>query len=390
MKRNDAYYLKLAYKLALKAKGMTSPNPLVGSVVVKNGRIVGKGFHRKAGTAHAEIIAIENAGQKAEGASLYVTLEPCSHFGRTPPCVHKIIQSGVKEVIVGMPDPNPRNNGRGINILRQNKIKVRVCLPQDELKKMNEVFIKYITKCLPFVTVKVGQSLDGKIATHTGNSKWITSDKSRAFSRKIRASFDAIMVGVNTVLRDDPGLCAWFSKKPACQPARLASSADRPACLPERQVLSAGRQPTIIVVDSHLSTPASAKIFAKNSNVIIVTLPSKSGQETQNRKALSEKAKILEVKDKNGQINLRDMMKKLARMEISNILVEGGGMLIGSLFDEQLVDKVMFFISPKIIGGKDATSSVMGKGVGRVDSAIKLKQMRLRRIAEDILVEAYV
>jgi diaminohydroxyphosphoribosylaminopyrimidine deaminase/5-amino-6-(5-phosphoribosylamino)uracil reductase len=362
MKKDDIYYMKIARDLALKARGKTSPNPLVGAVVVRNNRIVGRGFHKKCGTAHAEIIALDNAGQNAEGAKLYVTLEPCGHYGRTPPCVHKIIQSGVKEVVVGMLDPNPVNNGKSIQILRQNKIKVKVGLLEEELKKINESFIKFIIKREPFITVKSGQSLDGKIATRTGDSKWITSDQSRQFSSRMRSSFDAIMVGVNTVLRDDPRLNAWSSKK----------------------------QPVKIIIDSRLSTPPDANIFSNNSEVIIVTLASKSGQETQNRKALSQKARILEVKDKNGQVNLKNMMKQLARMEIVTILVEGGGMLVGSLFDEELVDKVIFYISPKIIGGKDATSSVMGKGVARIDRAVKLRHVSVRRIAEDILVEGYV
>jgi len=362
--------MRIARDLALKAKGKTSPNPLVGAMVVKDNRIVGKGFHKKCGAAHAEVVALDNAGKKCEGAKLYVTLEPCGHYGRTPPCVHRIIQSGVKEVIVGMVDPNPVNNGKSIQILRQNKIKVKVGLLEEELAKINEVFIKYITKREPFVTVKTGQSLDGKIATRTGDSKWITSDQSRQFSRRLRSSFDAIMVGVNTVLRDDPRLDAWFSGSSGGGSLR--------------------KQPVKIIIDSRLSTPADANIFSKNSEVIIVTLASKSGQETQNRKALSQKAKILEVKDKSGQVNLKNMMKQLARMEIANILVEGGGMLIGSLFDEKLVDKVLIFISPKIIGGKDAISSVMGKGIARVDKAIRLKQVSVRRISEDILVEGYV
>ncbi|MCX5711828.1 MAG: bifunctional diaminohydroxyphosphoribosylaminopyrimidine deaminase/5-amino-6-(5-phosphoribosylamino)uracil reductase RibD, partial [Candidatus Omnitrophica bacterium] len=244
MKKDDLYFMKMCRDLALKAKGKTSPNPLVGAVVVKKNQVIGKGFHKRAGTAHAEVIALDNAGEKSEGAKLYVTLEPCGHFGRTPPCVHKIIQSGIKEVIVGMLDPNPLNNGKSIHILRQNKIKVKVGLLEEELKKINETFIKYITRREPFVTVKAGQSLDGKIATRTGDSKWITSDRSRQFSRSLRSSFDAIMVGVNTVLRDDPRLDAWFgSGKPA---------------------LPAGRQPIKIIVDSRLSTPADANIFSKN------------------------------------------------------------------------------------------------------------------------------
>jgi diaminohydroxyphosphoribosylaminopyrimidine deaminase/5-amino-6-(5-phosphoribosylamino)uracil reductase len=308
------------------------------------------------------VIALEQAAAGAQNATLYVTLEPCTHFGKTPPCVHKIISSGIKEAIIGMIDPNPKNNGKGVEILRNSKIKVKVGFLQDQLRRINEVFIKYMTKRIPYITVKVGQSLDGKIATRTGDSKWITSDKSRTLAHRLRSNYDAIMVGVNTILRDNPRLSAPGSDK------RLVK----------------------IVVDSQLSTPQDANIFSKDNPVIIVTLATPPGQETENRKILAQKAKILEVKEKAGQINLKDMLKKLAQQEISNILVEGGGTLIGTLFDEGLVDKVLFFTSPKIIGGKDAISSVMGHGITRVDKSIKLKDVKLKHIGEDFLVEGYV
>lgn len=356
------YYMNKAMRLALRAQGKTSPNPLVGALVVKNNKIIGSGFHKKAGLAHAEIVALNQAGEKAKGATLYVTLEPCAHFGKTPPCVNAIIKSGIKEVIIGMIDPNPLNNGKGIAILRQNKIKVEVGFLEEQLKRINEGFVKFMTKRMPFITIKVAQSLDGKIATKTGDSKWITSDKSRTFAHKRRANFDAIMAGVNTVLRDNPRLDSWFSKK----------------------------HPIKIIVDSQLSTPTNSNIFSSAAKVIIVTLAVRSGQETENRKALSSKAQILEVKESSGQINLRDMFKKLAALGITNVLVEGGGTLIGSLFDEGLVDKIIFFISPKIIGGKDAISSVMGTGISRIDRAFKLKHMKIKKIGEDLLVEAYV
>jgi diaminohydroxyphosphoribosylaminopyrimidine deaminase/5-amino-6-(5-phosphoribosylamino)uracil reductase len=352
----------LALKLALKAKGKTFPNPMVGALVVKDGKIIGKGFHARAGLPHAEVIALDEAGKKAKGAVLYVTLEPCVHFGRTPPCVNRIIDSKVKEVVIGMVDPNPLNNGKGLAMLRQCGIRVRCAVLEDKLRKLNAVFVKYITKKMPFVTVKAAQSLDGRIATKTGDSKWITTDKSRSLAHRMRAEFDAVMVGVNTVLRDNPKLDAWFSR----------------------------RQPVKVIVDSQLSTPDKSNVFSDGSPVVIITLPSRPGQETENRKALALKAKILEVKEKDGQINLKDMLKKLLRMGIGNILVEGGGTLHGSLFDEGLVDKVMFFISPRIIGGKEAISSVMGKGVSRVEKAVRLKDVTLSRLAEDILVEGYI
>ncbi|MBU4346160.1 MAG: bifunctional diaminohydroxyphosphoribosylaminopyrimidine deaminase/5-amino-6-(5-phosphoribosylamino)uracil reductase RibD [Candidatus Omnitrophica bacterium] len=361
-KKDHVYFMNLAMRLAEKAKGQTYPNPLVGAMIVKNGRVVGRGYHHKAGLAHAEAIALDDAGRLAKGATLYVTLEPCVHFGKTPPCVDKIVRSGIREVIIGMIDPNPLTNGGAINMLRQHRIKVKVGFLEDKLKAQNEVFIKYITQRVPFVTVKVAQSLDGKIATKTADSKWITSDKARTYAHRLRQNYDAIIVGVNTILRDNPALEAWFSR----------------------------RQPQKIIVDSQLSTPQEAKIFSKNSSVIIVTLTEEVGQETENRGLLAAQARILEAKEKEGQINLKDMMKKLARMGISNILVEGGGTLIGSLFDEGLVDKVLFFISPKIIGGKEAISSVMGKGIARIEKAVKLKDVKLTRLGGDFLVEGYV
>jgi len=353
------YFMKKALSLALRAKGRTSPNPLVGAVIVKNGKVISSGYHKQAGSPHAETQAIDKAGKSARRGTLYITLEPCVHYGRTPPCVDKIIASGIKKVIVGMVDPNPLNNGKGIASLREHGIKVEVGFLGNRLKEINAPFIKYITKKMPFITAKVGQSLDGKIATRTGESKWITSDKARSLVHGLRGEYDAIMVGVNTIIRDNPFLALRNSKEPIKR----------------------------IIVDSHLSTPANANVFSRPGEVIIATLKATGGQETENRNLLSRKAKILEVKDANGEVNLYDLLKKLARLEISNILVEGGGGLIGSLFDCALVDKILFFIAPKIIGGKDSISSVMGRGISRIDKAVKVKDIRIKKIGEDFLIE---
>lgn len=358
---NNEYFINKALLLALKAKGDTFPNPLVGAVVVKNGKIAGEGYHKKCGGVHAEVTAIEKASALARGATLYVTLEPCAHYGRTAPCIDKILEAGIRKVVVGMIDPNPLNNGKGIKLLKERGIKVEVGVLEDKLRKINEPFIKYITKRMPFVTVKVGQSLDGKISTKNGDSKWITSDKAREFSHKFRRYYDAIMVGVNTIIRDNPYLTSMNSLRPL----------------------------TRIIVDSHLSTPANSNIFQKPNPIIIATLKATTGQVTENRELLSQKAKILEVKENNGQINLYDLLKKLAHLEISNILVEGGGSLIGSLFDSGMVDKILFFIAPKIIGGKDSISSVMGRGVSRIDRAIRLRDVKIKKIGDDLLVEGY-
>ncbi len=361
MSKNE-YFIRKALSLALKAKGMTFPNPLVGAVVVKRGRIVGKGYHKKAGSPHAEVEAIGSSGKRAKGAVLYVTLEPCTHYGRTPPCVDKILEAGIKKVVVGMVDPNPLNNGKGIKLLREHKVKVEVGFLEDELRGINQPFIKYISRKTPLITVKVGQSLDGKIASRTGDSKWITSDKARGLAHRLRLEYDGIMVGANTVISDNPFLVSG---------------------VPEHIL-------TRIIVDSHLGTPYNANIFQKPGPVIIATLKETAGQETENRNLLSQKAGILEVRENQGQVNLYDLLKKLAQAGLTNILVEGGGTLIGSLFDCNLVDRVLFFIAPKIIGGKDAKSSVMGRGVAYVDKAVKLKDVTIKKIDEDFLVEGVI
>lgn len=356
LKKNSyEYFMRRAIHLALKSKN-PRPNPYVGALVVKNNKVISSGFHKKAGSPHAEVIALDKAGARAQGASLYVTLEPCCHFGRTPPCTDKIIESGIKEVIVGMTDPNPVNNGKGIKLLRAAGIKVKAGILEKEARKINPVFIKYISQKMPYICVKAGQSLDGKIATRNFDSRWVTGRAARDFSRKLRGEFDAIMMGVNTVIKDDP---------------RLSGTAKN----------------IKIIVDTRLKTPLKARIFDEGK-VIIVT--NKKITDSKAERLIKKGAQIINIGIKDGRVNLRQMMRKLAGIEISKIFVEGGGELIGSLFDEKLVDEVKFFISPKIIGGRNAVSSVAGKGVARLNSAIRLRDIKIRMIGEDLLVEGYV
>lgn len=361
IKKDDKFYMDLCLKLALKARGRTSPNPLVGALIVKNNRIISKGYHKKAGSAHAESIALDRAKNKAKNATLYVTLEPCTHHGRTPPCVDKIIKSGLKRVVIGMLDPNPINNGKGVSLLKKHKIKVKVAVSEEALRKINQPFIKYITGGLPFVTVKVGQSLDGRIATSRFQSKWITSEKSREFSHRIRKYFDAVMFGINTVIRDNPSLRGVAVK---------------------------------IVVDSSLRVPLDSRILSNepNSKVIIATshlrLKGLEGLAEKIQKLKEKNITILELKEKNGRVDLKQLMRKLAKIGIINILAEGGGELNGSLFDSKLVDKIMFFVAPKIIGGKNAVSSVEGQGRDLIYQAIKLKDTTIKKIGPDYLFEA--
>lgn len=361
MKSRHEYFMRLALQEALKAKGNTSPNPLVGAVVVKNKKVISLGFHKKAGLAHAEIEAFKNCRASLKGSTLYVTLEPCCFFGRTPPCTDAIINAGIKKVIIGMVDPNPKNNGKGIKILRQNKIKVEVGFLEAELRKINEPYIKYITKKIPFVSVKVGQSLDGKIATMVYQSKWITSLVSRNYSHKLRRDFDAIMIGINTLIRDNPRLEASLKK---------------------RKIFK-------IIVDPQLKIPLNSKILKHNSNCVIVATSFKA--DCNKEKKLEDLgAMVLRLNGSLHRLNLKSLLKKLGLMEITNILVEGGGTLIGSLFDRHLVDKIFFFIAPKIIGGEQAISSVMGEGIRNIKDIIQFKDVEVKRIGQDYLFEATV
>jgi len=363
IKKDDKFYMSLCLKLALKAKGKTFPNPLVGALVVKNNRIISGAFHKKAGSLHAETLALAKAKTKSRGATLYVTLEPCAHYGKTPPCVDQIIKSGIKNVVVGMIDPNPVNNGKGVAILRKHGIKVKVGVLEKELVLINLPFIKYITTSLPLVTVKVAQSLDGRIATSRFQSKWITSDQARGFSHSLRKYYDAIILGVNTVVRDNPLL---------------------------------KEMPIKVVVDSSLRIPLEARILSEESKgkVIIACIRSRlkeaEGMGPKTDKIKEKNCQILELKEKNGKVDLKQLMRKLADLGIINVLVEGGGELIGSLFDAKLVDKIMFFTAPKIIGGKNAVSSVEGQGRDLIYQAIKLRNLTVKKVGPDFLFEADV
>ncbi len=343
MRAQDKRFIKISLELASKAKGLTSPNPCVGAVVVKNGRIIGKGYHKYAGGPHAEIYALRQAGKRAEGATLYVSLEPCSHYGRTPPCVDAIISSGIKRVVAAMKDPNPKNNGKGLRILRRNGIKADVGILEAEARRLNEDFVKYITKRMPFVAVKVAQTLDGKIATRTGDSKWITGQKARKFVHKLRSEVDAIMVGRGTVLKDDPLLTVRLKGRKVKQPLR-------------------------IILSGRSKIPSKARILnSKGGGVIIVT-----------------------TKEKSRRVDIRPLLKELAKREITSVLIEGGGETIASAFEAGVVDKVYFFIAPKVIGGREAPTSVEGKGVEKAGKAVRIEKTSFHKIGDDLLIEGYV
>lgn len=344
-----------AIALALKARD-PRPNPYVGALLVKNGRVISRGFHRGPGRPHAEVVCLKAAGRRARGAVLYVTLEPCRHFGRTPPCAPEIIKAGVRRVVVAGADPNPLNCGQGIRQLRRAGIEVTTNVLSVEAKETNRAFFKYITRGMPYVCLKLAQSLDGKIATRSFRSRWITGGQSRKFAHRLRRDFDAIMVGSNTLLQDDPGLC--------------------------------GASKNIkIVVDTNLKVSLGAKIF-EQGEVIIATCAKRG---IRRKRQWGKMARIVVIeRDDDRRVDLKALMFELAGQGISKILVEGGGVLAGSLLDARLVDEAMFFIAPKIIGGRDAPGSVMGQGALYPDKAIELGQVSWQKAGDDFLLRGYI
>ena len=358
--------MKLALELAKKGIGIVHPNPMVGAVIVKDGKILGQGYHKKCGEGHAEVNAFKDAEEKnenVEGAEMYVTLEPCSHFGKTPPCADKIIEKKISKVFIGTLDPNPLVAGRGVKKLKDAGIYVEYGILESECYKLNEVFMKYIVKKEPFVVMKTGMSLDGKIATYSGESKWITEEKSREDVHNLRNELTGIMVGINTVLKDNPQL--------TCR-------------------VNGGRNPIRIIVDSTLKIPIDCKIVntAKEVETIIATTD-KANLDKIN--SLEDKGvKIIVVPSKNGKVNLKELMTILGKLKIDSILLEGGGTLNFSALEEGIVDKVKIYIAPKIIGGKDSKTPIEGKGIDNLKDAFKITNLSVSTIKEDILVEGYV
>jgi diaminohydroxyphosphoribosylaminopyrimidine deaminase/5-amino-6-(5-phosphoribosylamino)uracil reductase len=349
--------MQRALEMAQRAVSISSPNPPVGAVVVRDGDIVGEGWTQPPGQAHAEVIALQNAGDKARGATLYVTLEPHSFHGRTPPCTDRIIAAGIFQVYVATLDPNPQVSGRGVTILRDAGIAVHVGENEAEAKELIKPHAKYITSGLPFVTVKFAASLDGKIATRTGDSKWITGPESRAYVHQLRAASDAIMAGINTVLADDPQLTARN---------------------PDGTTLP--RQPLRVIVDSRGRTPTTARLLSEPGTTIIAVAES-------NLKIAG--AEVVSLPNSDGKVDLAGLMQELGRREITSVFVEGGGMLIGSLFDLRLVDKVIAFIAPVIIGGQSALSPVGGLGAERMADTLRLSRVKLQQFGDDVTVTGY-
>jgi len=360
-------YMAQALSLAKLALGSVSPNPAVGAVVVKNDVVVGQGYTQPAGSEHAEIVALQQAGEQARGSVMYVTLEPCCHYGRTPPCSRAIIAAGIAEVYLAMLDSNPAVSGRGNEELERAGIKTYVGEHEEEAREINEAYIKFITTGIPFVTAKFAISLDGKIATKSGDSKWISSEESREKVHNLRYTTDAIMVGVNTVLTDDPLLTC------RCCGGRGGT---------------ARKQPLRVVVDGKGQTPPTARLFGEPGKTLLALGKSITPEEASTFTQAG--AELLELPSAEGLVDLEKLLKALGKREITSVLVEGGGILLGSLFDRGLVDKVIAFIAPIIIGGKEAKTAVGGKGVDKVADSLRLERVSVEKFGEDLMISGYV
>ena len=359
-------YMDRALSLAKLALVHASPNPSVGAVIVKDGVIVGEGYTQPPGSSHAEVVALQQAGEKARGATMYVTLEPCCHHGRTPPCTKAIIEAGITEVHMSIIDPNLQVCGRGKSELEAAGIKTHVGEHEEAAQELNEAYIKFVATGLPFVLAKFAMSLDGKIATKTGDSKWISGEQSRRYVHSLRSHVGAIMVGVDTIIKDDPQLTA----RAGLEGGQL------------------GKQPLRVVVDSTGRTPPSARVLHLPGKTLIATTEE---MEPAKAKVLAQAgAEILKLPSKGGLVDLQELLQVLGKRQVISLMVEGGAAVFGSLFEQGLVDKVLAFIAPIIIGGEQAKNPVEGKGVERLSQATNLIGMKVVKVGNDILVSGYV
>lgn len=360
----DEKYMELALRLAEKAAGWTSPNPMVGAVIVKDGEIIGTGYHRQAGTPHAEIHALREAGERARGATLYVNLEPCAHYGRTPPCVDEVIRAGIARCVVAMKDPNPRVAGRGIRRMREAGIEVVVGVKEKEARRLNEVFIKYITTGLPFVVLKSAVSLDGKIATRTGHSQWITGPEARRWAHRLRHLYDAVLVGIGTVLADNPRLTVRLEGEKAKDPVR-------------------------VILDSRARIPLDANVLTVKSQAPTIIATSEKAPADKIGALRAAGAEVIFLEEEGGKIDLAALLRALGEREITSVLIEGGATVNADVLEKGLVDKVCWFIAPKFIGGKEAPSAIGGEGIQHMSQAWELEEVNWRLLGRDLYLEGY-
>ena len=354
--------MEMALALARKGAGRTSPNPLVGAVLVRGGKIAGAGYHRRAGDDHAEIVALRRAGKRARGATLYLNLEPCSHHGRTPPCALSLIRAGVRRVVVGMVDPNPLVSGKGIRKLRQARIRVDVGLLERECRRLNEAFSKHITRQLPFIILKLAASLDGRIAASTGDSRWVTGSVSRQYVHRLRNQVDAVLIGAGTVLADDPRL--------TCR-------------------LRGGRDPWRVVLDGRLRIPLKTRLLRRRDpekTIIITGTRAPAGKIKTIRRT---GATVWQLPLRAGRIPFTAVLKRLGKMGLNSVMIEGGATTASWALKEGVVDKVMFFYAPKLIGGEGR--GIIGPlGIKKMTQVTKIKDIEIKRLGADFLVSGYL
>jgi diaminohydroxyphosphoribosylaminopyrimidine deaminase/5-amino-6-(5-phosphoribosylamino)uracil reductase len=366
---DDRDYMNMAIDLAKRGAGFTSPNPMVGAVIVKDGQIVGRGYHENLGGAHAEINAINDAGESARGATLYVNLEPCNHTGRTPPCTEKILEAGIKRVVVAMKDPNPDVKGGGAEYLKDTGIDVQMGICEDEARKLNEAFIKFASTKQPFVTIKCAATLDGRIATKTGDSRWVSNDASRRFVHRLRHASDAIMVGVNTVKKDDPALTSRLDD-------------------------IKGKDPVRFILDTRFSIPEKSKVLRpeSESDTIVIIGDSATGPDISNKRIRIEKnnVKVISSPERNDLIDLKALMALLGTMGMTSLLIEGGSRVIASSLSTGIVDKAIFFYAPKILGGDDGVPMCKGPGPTSMAQCIQVEDIRVRQFDSDVMIEGYI
>jgi len=364
MSEHEQYMLQ-ALALAEKGRGWTSPNPMVGAVVVRDGQVVGRGYHQRAGGPHAEVNAIDDAGENARGATIYVTLEPCNHFGRTPPCTRKIMEAGIRRVVVAMTDPNPGVKGGGNQYLREQGIEIVTGVCEAQAQTLNEAFTTWITTGKPFVILKCAATLDGRIATRTGDSRWVTGPAARRFVHRIRHAVDGILVGVETVKKDDPSLTTRLDGE-------------------------AGSDPTRIILDTHLSIPPTAKLLHLQSDAPtwVVCGPDADAGRRSALEAMG--AQVIPAAVAGGRIDLPALMQRLGGMRIGSLLIEGGGRVIGSALAANIVDKLYLFYAPKLLGGDDGIPMCRGIGPERMQDSLAVHDLEVLRFDADILVQGYL
>ena len=359
--------MTLALRLAAKGLGQTSPNPMVGALVVKNGRIVGRGYHHGPGQPHAEILALNQAGPRAKGATLYVTLEPCCHLlKRTPPCVPTVINSGVQAVVVAMTDPNPLVKGRGVVALRRVGITVTTGVGREEAAQLNRTYLHWIKTGRPFVILKAGMTLDGKVATATGESRWITGPLARQDVHRLRSQVDAVIVGVGTVLKDNPTLTARLSERPL----RLAS-----------------RQPLRIVLDSQLRTPPTATVCTEQDRAKTLIVTTSRASASRRRGLERARVEVVSLPLKNSQVSFSALLTMLGKRGITSVLIEGGSTVNATALREKLVNRILFYLAPILMGGQDGKAVIGGRSPKRLAQALSLRHVTVRRIGEELVVE---